>query len=237
VWLRIDDQIATHRKIQKAGTRAAWLWICSIAYAQNHLTDGFISDDVLGALGVPLREVKHSAKQLVQTALWHRVDGGYCVHDYLKHNISARERRRLLAEKAEAGRVGGIRSGQTRRAQSTATARDTAKHPGEADVKQGASPKRSTPRSRRQAPREALSSPLLSDPVQAGALSARPADLRTNTAGNGAGQPRRVASDAAVGGASAPVAPTQEEELLADVEDYKRDPAAYWRKHGQEPPR
>src|SRR4051812_14049709 len=108
-WLKIDDQIATHPKILKAGPTAAWTWICGIAYASNHFTDGFISDAALGHIGIPKHLLKQTSSKLLKQGLWDRVKGGFQVHDYLQHNPSAAERRHVLAAKQKAGRLGGKR--------------------------------------------------------------------------------------------------------------------------------
>jgi hypothetical protein len=193
-WVKLDDQIATHPKILKAGPSAAWLWVCSIAYAQNHFTDGFISDAALGHLGMPKHQAKQLASRCVKHSLWERVKGGFQVHDYLHHNASAEQRRQIVFEHQKAGRIGGLRSAQTRRSRrhsgSKQFAEATVKRPAEANVND---------------PAEPHSSPLRSAPYKEGAPTARPDD-RTNTGGNGSAERRRDAPDAAGGGASAPVA-------------------------------
>jgi len=221
-WLRIDDQIATHHKIVQAGPAAAWLWICSIAYSQNHLTDGFVSDAVMGQLGMPKQLAKQLSSRLLKHNLWHREKGGFRVHDYLDHNASAADRKAEIFAKQEAGRIGGRRSGQVRRRQALIQSKQNA----EADTKQSAEAKVTKQRT-----------PLHSTPLRTSrhAPAARAdTDVRTNTAGNGADQPRRVAPDTAGGRAYAPVDPPQsyEEEVMADAREAAADPEAYRRKHG-----
>ena len=86
-WIKIDDQFADHPKIVEAGPSAAWLFICGLCYAGRYLTDGFVTekqvpkmtdeDDPIGLAGI-----------LVSVGLWHKVDGGYQIHDYLQYNPS-----------------------------------------------------------------------------------------------------------------------------------------------------
>jgi len=205
-WLKIDDQIATHPKILKAGPSASWLWICSIAYSSNHFTDGFISDAALGHLGIPKHVLKQLVSRLLKQALWERVKGGFQVHDYLQHNPSAVERRQGLAAKQKAGQIGGHRSWQLRHKTGVKGPKHAAeadvKQPAEADVKQPAEPR---------------SDPIRSDPYKkADAPAARSADTvrGTNTAGNGSAGSRRDTPDGGPAApASAPVVPPLSPEL------------------------
>lgn len=119
-WVTLDDQVPRHRKMLHAGPAACWLWVCAIAHSQSLLTDGFVDDAVLPMIGVPgASVVKRLAEKLVAVGLFERVDGGYLVHDYTHHNATAEEARRHRANvaerRAEAGRLGGIRSGIERR--------------------------------------------------------------------------------------------------------------------------
>jgi hypothetical protein len=94
-WVTLDDQIASHPKIVKAGPEAAWMWACAIAYCQNHLTDGEVPLEALVTFG-GFKHHRAVAERLVEArvrpagaGLFERRDGGYAVHDYLKHNSSA----------------------------------------------------------------------------------------------------------------------------------------------------
>ena len=51
-WIRLDDQIAHHPKLLKAGL-SSWLWVCCIAFAQKYLTDGFIPLEAVNTLADP----------------------------------------------------------------------------------------------------------------------------------------------------------------------------------------
>lgn len=108
-WVKLEDSIVEHRKHLQAGPAACWLWVCGIAYCQRQLSDGFIPDTALPILGV-IKQPKRLADQLVKVGLFDRVDGGYCVHDYLDHNLSkaaALERRDAQhAAKVKAGQAG-----------------------------------------------------------------------------------------------------------------------------------
>jgi hypothetical protein len=109
-FVQLDDQIANHAKILKAGPEAAWLWACAIAYCQNHLTDGYVTAEVLHTMpGFKPGRQQRLAERLVeavkpggQHGLLERRDDDYVVHDYLHHNPSKAvvlERRRKAAER------------------------------------------------------------------------------------------------------------------------------------------
>lgn len=87
-WLKIDDRVRTHPKIVQAGPAAAWFWFCGICYCREHLTDGLILDAMLPTLAPGLAGWKKCATTLVATGLWHRVEAGYMVHDFLEWNPS-----------------------------------------------------------------------------------------------------------------------------------------------------
>jgi hypothetical protein len=82
-----------HPKIAVLSDGAFRVWIAGLSYCQNHLTDGFIPAHGVHALGV-----KVSAKAIDEllaervpgkSSLWHQVEGGYAVHDYLAWNDAA----------------------------------------------------------------------------------------------------------------------------------------------------
>lgn len=109
-YVQLDDQIANHPKILKAGPEAAWLWAVAIAYCQNQLTDGYVTREALDSLpGFKHRKPRQLAERLVeakkpggQHGLFERRGEDYAVHDYLAHNPSrgvVLERRRKAAER------------------------------------------------------------------------------------------------------------------------------------------
>jgi hypothetical protein len=58
--------------------------------------------------------------ELVAVGLWEPTDGGYRVHDYLEYQPSAADLAAQSEKKSAAGKRGGQRSGETRRASSDA---------------------------------------------------------------------------------------------------------------------
>lgn len=86
-WVKLDDQVPQHPKVLKAGASAAWTWVCCIAYASRHLTDGFVPHEALATFGVP-QAGKHAAR-LLEVGLLEPAAGGYRVHDYHVYNAPA----------------------------------------------------------------------------------------------------------------------------------------------------
>jgi hypothetical protein len=109
-FVQLDDQIANHPKILKAGPEAAWLWVCAITYCQNHLTDGVVTRETLHTMpGFKPGHQQRLAERLVQAVkpggqhgLLERHGDDYVVHDYLDRNPSrdvVLERRRKATER------------------------------------------------------------------------------------------------------------------------------------------
>lgn len=108
-WLKIDDRVRTHPKIVEAGPAASWVWFCGICYCREHLTDGFIADKMLPTLVPGMSSLKKAAAVLVTAGLWHRVERGYAVHDFLQWNPSKAEvEAQRAADRDRKG--GGVRS-------------------------------------------------------------------------------------------------------------------------------
>lgn len=132
-WVKLDDQFARHPKVLSAGPLAGWLYIAGLCYANGYLTDGFIplaavrtladfthistETASIGDFGSIMDEANPEALacHLVACGLWEEVDSGFLIHDYLDYNPAAESVRTARAARAEAGRVGGQRSGSTRR--------------------------------------------------------------------------------------------------------------------------
>jgi len=104
-FVQVDSSVRTNRKFLRAGPAASWLWLCGNAYCQETLTDGFIPFEAIRYLGV--QSPQPLIPKLVKAGLWDVVDGGWCVHDYLEHNKSADEIRRLKKRRGEGGKLGG----------------------------------------------------------------------------------------------------------------------------------
>lgn len=118
--LYIDDKLTRHPKIYKAGSQlgdngaalALSVYLDGLSYAREHLTDGFIPEKYLASSGLvskPYLVARALASRSVR--LWHRVPGGYQIHDYHDWNRNASE----VKQKREAERVKKARQREAQR--------------------------------------------------------------------------------------------------------------------------
>lgn len=121
--LYLDDRLPTHPKILKAGallgqggaSKALHLYLMGLAYARQHLTDGFVPESFVIACGA-IPKSGSIAKVLANRTirLWRKVKGGYQIHDFERHNPKAaevkekRERDRLRKQAERHGRNGKL---------------------------------------------------------------------------------------------------------------------------------
>lgn len=97
-WVKIDDGFAEHPKIEEAGPLAGFLHVAALCYCNRQLTDGFIPENKVGRLA-DIPNVKRHIAALCAVELWHPVDGGYQIHNYLEFQPS---RAKVEAEREEA---------------------------------------------------------------------------------------------------------------------------------------
>lgn len=128
-WVRLDDAFADHPKVDGLSDGAFRLLVSGFCHSGRHLTDGFIAADRVARL-VP-RFRKAHVDELVNGGLWHEAEGGWVIHDWHDCNPSAAEVRTKREVRSAAGRLGGLRSGQSRRANSEADASANAPPNGE----------------------------------------------------------------------------------------------------------
>ncbi|MFF4026894.1 hypothetical protein ACFYY5_29000 [Nocardia elegans] len=108
----VDDQAAFHTKFVTAGNGAIGLWVRAGSWSQapQNLTEGFIPKQMARTLGTA-----GQIKKLVEVGLWHEVDGGYQFHEWTQRQMSRQEILDRRRKRSEAGRIGGRRSGESRR--------------------------------------------------------------------------------------------------------------------------
>lgn len=107
-WVRVEDLFPEHPKVLRAGPSAAWLFVAGLCYCARNLTDGTIPDQALPGLGqYGTLRARHLARILVDVNLWERVDGGYCVHNYLEFQPSREKVECLRKVRRRAGQAGG----------------------------------------------------------------------------------------------------------------------------------
>ncbi len=101
-----------HRKVASLSDAAFRLWVASLAYCQEQLTDGVILDRMVHALGV--RVSPRLITELVEARLWDVQPAGWTVHDYLDWNDSKAliEKRRQKWREKKAGSPRGVPLGK-----------------------------------------------------------------------------------------------------------------------------
>lgn len=89
-WVRFVPGFSRHPKRLKSGPISSWLWACSVDHCVEHRTDGFLDAAIIPSLCGALTgsALKRAVENLVAVGSWARVDGGYMVHDFLRHNLS-----------------------------------------------------------------------------------------------------------------------------------------------------
>lgn len=92
-WVRLDTSFANNPKIVQLVAEkkhaAAFVYVCSLAYAGAHGTDGFIPDHCLFLLHATKRE----ATALVNAGLWHTAPGGWDINGWNEFQVSNEETR------------------------------------------------------------------------------------------------------------------------------------------------
>ena len=105
-WVRLDTAMPRNQKVLaltalKEGHRAAFVYLCSLAYAGEQGTDGFIPYPALTMIhGRPV-----DANKLVDVGLWVPAPGGWSVHDwadYQQSNAETEKRTKRAKAMAEA---------------------------------------------------------------------------------------------------------------------------------------
>lgn len=113
-WAKFDDQVTFHPKIVEAGNSAVGLWLRMTTYCCAQLTDGLVPESVAILIGN-----RRDLDRAVRFSLVEKVDGGYRVHDFHDYQPTADEvrshRDQTAQTRAEAGKLGGIKSGMARR--------------------------------------------------------------------------------------------------------------------------
>jgi DnaD/phage-associated family protein len=110
-WVRIDEDFAQHPKVIAAGPLGMAMDVAAMCYCNKYLTDGFVPAAVvptllnLRGLAVPCEDI---IAALLRSGLWHEVEGGYQIHDYLDYQPSKAEVLELREVRREVGRKGGL---------------------------------------------------------------------------------------------------------------------------------
>ena len=93
-WFRLEVDWFNNPKVLSLRDSAKLLYLAGLAYATRHMTDGFIPKQALPTfvefIGSP-RPGAH-VNSLLSAGLWEQVEGGWQIHDYLKHQASKAQR-------------------------------------------------------------------------------------------------------------------------------------------------
>lgn len=108
-WFKVDDALATHDKVLKAGNSAMGLWVRAGAWCAQHLTDGHVPTHAVRLLGNTAQ-----ANALVKAGLWVKVDDGYRFHEWHDYQPTREHVERVRDERRKAGQRGGKKSGESR---------------------------------------------------------------------------------------------------------------------------
>lgn len=116
-WVKLDDKMPRHPKLLAAGYQAFALDVAALCYANEHTTGGHIPAAVLPAVLPGLPNPKRWAQALVDAGRWTIEPDGWRIHDYHDYQPTPDQVEELRKKRAAAGRLGGKRSGESRRKQ------------------------------------------------------------------------------------------------------------------------
>jgi hypothetical protein len=115
-YAQIEFDFWSNPKVLAAGKYAALLYIASCGHCSQHLTDGFIAESAIPFIANMAwqRSYKKQVSALVENGLWLKVEGGYKINDYLKHNKSKAEVAEYREKKSKAGKASAEARARTR---------------------------------------------------------------------------------------------------------------------------
>ncbi len=101
-WVRLDTAIPRNHKIlavlrHKDGRATTFVYVCSLAYAGEQGTDGFIPREALSLIHGRASD----AERLVRAGLWLADPGGWVINDWAEYQPSTEETQ-LRSKKARA---------------------------------------------------------------------------------------------------------------------------------------
>jgi hypothetical protein len=126
-WGRLDDKANGNAKLQALGNAAWRMWGCALIFCQDNLTDGFVPEYAIEGFCVRFTQKEKKSDVINELcsvrvpgkqSLWHRVDGGYRIHDYLDWNdprdvvLAEREKAKKRMQRLRGGKRSGERSAE-----------------------------------------------------------------------------------------------------------------------------
>ena len=73
-WAKVDDQLHSHEKSERAGLEAMGLWTLALSHAAARLTNGFVSKERIKRFAQNAKKGDRLAESLRSVRLWHRAD-------------------------------------------------------------------------------------------------------------------------------------------------------------------
>ena len=114
-FLLVDDCMDTHPKIEQLSDRAYRLHMAGLQHCARNMTDGLVSAPTIRGLKARLKASKKHFDELVDSGCWQPYrNGSFVILSYLEYNPSKAEVERKRSDRAAAGRLGGLRSGEAR---------------------------------------------------------------------------------------------------------------------------
>ena len=107
-WFRADTNLPTHDKILELlgkspkGKGAAFVYVCSLAYAAGHDTSGFIARAALPFV----HGTTHEAQMLAEVRLWDVIEGGWQIRNWGTRQLVGAESQAIHDTKVAAGKKG-----------------------------------------------------------------------------------------------------------------------------------
>lgn len=141
-WFRLDDKAAFHSKMVTAGNEVCGAVWRAGAWCSEHNRSGFVPRAVAHLIASP--KVWHRA---IAAGMVDVSESGYRIHDFNDYNPTDEQAAALREKKQMAGRVGGLRSGETR-SKNEAPASSTIEAPASAPASTSAIPESKQTRSR-----------------------------------------------------------------------------------------
>jgi hypothetical protein len=119
-WLKMTDEFWTNPKLERLSDKAYRLYVRSLGYCAQHLTDGLLDATALRTLGATQRLCDELVTPMRpgEVGCWKPVPGGYAIHDYLEYNPSRErvmEKRQIDAERQSKRRGSANRHPVTKR--------------------------------------------------------------------------------------------------------------------------
>ena len=113
-WFPLEHGWHRNPKVYAQSIQARMMYVVSLSYCSEHMTDGEISSAALKMIAAEAQVPERTHKALISAELWEVVEGGWRVHDYLEHQPSAAKRR--AAKEATRERVQRWRGNASRNA-------------------------------------------------------------------------------------------------------------------------